>query len=391
MKRSHVLTSLAAATVAPSFARAADVPSLKIGWVATFSGGLLELAGKAADAAVAAFFKEHGDTVAGRKIEILKRDDGGVAPETAKRLAQELVVNNQVDFLMGLTVSPNAFGVAAVSTQAKVPLFITNASALGILEHNPYSARLSYSEAQLTYPLARWAVKNNLKNVYSIVLDLAPGIDAATSFEAAYAAAGGTVLGQVRVPITANDYSPYVQRIRDAKPQAVFAFLTTFGHPFLRAWEAAGGAKSGIKLLATGDLTNESGGLQGLGDSSIGLFTSMNYSAAHRSALNSQLTRDMRAADPAILTPDFYSVATYDALHAIVLATAAQKGVLNADRTMELVKGMKFESARGPIVIDPQTRDIDQNVYIRRVDKVNGQLQNTELAVYPMVRDPDEK
>jgi branched-chain amino acid transport system substrate-binding protein len=281
--------------------------------------------------------------------------------------------------------------VAAVSTQAKVPLFITNASALGILEHNPYAARFSYSEAQLTYPLARWAVKNNLKSVYSIVLDLNPGIDAATSFEAAYTAAGGTVLGQVRVPISANDYSPYVQRIRDAKPQAVFAFLTTFGHPFLRAWQAAGGDKSGIKLLATGDLTNESGGLEGLGDAAIGLYTSMNYSAAHRSPLNAQLTRDMAAADPAIRTPDFYSVATYDALHAIFMVAAAQNGTLNAARTMELVKGMKFESARGPIVIDAQTRDIDQNVYIRRVDKINGQLQNTEIAVYPMVRDPDEK
>jgi len=391
MKRSQVLSALGAATLAPRLARAADAPPLRIGWVATFSGGLLELAGKAADAAVAAFFKEHGDTVAGRKIEILKRDDGGVAPETAKRLAQELVVNNKVDFLMGLTVSPNAMGVAAVSTQAKVPLFITNASALGILERNPYAARFSYSEAQLTYPLARWAVKNNLKSVYSIVLDLNPGIDAATSFEAAYTAAGGTVLGQVRVPITANDYSPYVQRIRDAKPQAVFAFLTTFGHPFLRAWQAAGGDKTGIKLLATGDLTNESGGLEGLGDAAIGLYTSMNYSAAHRSRLNAQLTRDMAAADPAIRTPDFYSVATYDALHAIYMVAAAQNGTLNPDRTMELVKGMKFESARGPIVIDAQTRDIDQNVYIRRVDKVGGQLQNTEIAVYPMVRDPDEK
>ncbi len=391
MKRSHVLSSLAAATLAPRLVSAADLPPLRVGWVATFSGGLLELAGKAADAAVAAFFKEHGDTVAGRKIEILKRDDGGVAPETAKRLAQELVVGSKVDFLMGLTVSPNAMGVALTSTQAKVPLFITNASALGILEHNPYSARFSYTEAQLTYPLARWAVKNNLKSVYSIVLDLAPGIDAASSFEAAYTAAGGTVLGQVRVPITANDYSPYVQRIRDAKPQAVFAFLTTFGQPFLRAWIAAGGDKSGVKLLATGDLTNESGGLQGLGDASIGLYTSMNYSAVHSSPLNRQLTRDMSAADPGIRTPDFYSVATYDALNAIFTLAKAQNGALSPDRSMELLKGMKFESARGPIVIDAQTRDIDQNVYIRRVDKVKGTLQNTEIAVEPMVRDPDEK
>ncbi len=390
MKRSQVLGSLAAATLAPRFASAADLPTLKVGWVASFSGGLFELAGKAADAALAAFFKEHGDSVAGRKIEILKRDDGGVAPETARRLAQELVVSNQVDFLMGLTVSPNAMGVANVSTQAKVPLLITNAAALGILERNPYSVRLSYSEAQLTYPLAKWALKENIKSVYSIVLDLAPGIDAATSFEAAFTAGGGKVLGQVRVPITAKDFTPYIQRIRDAKPEAVFMFLTTFGQPFFQAWQATGGDR-GIRLLATGDLTNESGGLQSLGDTAIGMHTSMNYSGAHNSALNRQLTRDMHAANPQFVTPDFYSVATYDAMHAIYLATAAQNGKLNADKTMDLFRGMKFESPRGPIMIDPHTRDIDQNVYIRRVEKVNGHLQNTEIATYPMVKDPDEK
>jgi branched-chain amino acid transport system substrate-binding protein len=391
MKRSQALGTLAVATFIPRSVSAAALPPLRIGWVGSFSGGLFELAGKAADAAVAAFFKEHGDTVAGRKVEILKRDDGGVAPDTAKRLAQELVVNNQVDFLMGLTVSPNAMGVGLVSTQAKVPLFITNASALGILERNPYAARFSYTEAQLTYPLARWAAKNNIKSAYSIVLDLSPGIDAATSFEAAFTAGGGKALGQVRVPITANDYSPYIQRIRDAKPEAVFAFLTTFGHPFFQAWDATGGARSGIKVLATGDMTNESGGLQSIGEAGLGLYTSMNYSGSHSSALNRQVTRDMHAADPQFLTPDFYSVATYDALHAVYLVTAAQNGSVNADKTMELVKGLKFESPRGPIAIDPQTRDINQNVYIRRVDKVGGRLQNTEIAMEPMVRDPDEK
>ena len=214
MKRSHVLSGLTAATLAPRLAFAADAAPLRIGWVATFSGGLLELAGKAADAAVVAFFKEHGDTVAGRKIEILKRDDGGVAPETAKRLAQELVVNDKVDFLMGLTVSPNAMGVAAVSTQAKVPLFITNASALGILERNPYAARFSYSEAQWTYPLGHWAVKNNLKSVYSIVLDINPGIDAATSL--------ASLRFATALSVVPSEYSGRIAR----PPAELFGFVT---------------------------------------------------------------------------------------------------------------------------------------------------------------------
>ena len=367
----------------------ADAPPLKIGVVTTMSGNFTQ-SGKTADAAMAAFFKEHGDTVAGRKVVVIKRDDGGNAPDTAKRLAQELIVSEHVDFLMGLVFSPNAKAVGDVSTSAKMPTFITNAASNGILENNPYMARFSYTEGELTQPLAQWALKNNIKSVYTIVLDYATGIDAASGFESVYTAGGGKVLGDVHVPLNAQDFAPYVQRIKDAHPQAVFAFLSTSAAPFLKAWSAAGGPATGTKILATGEFTIESS-LPVFGDAGLGVITAMNYAASHKSPLNTQLTRDMRAADPSVEEPDFASVATYDVLSAIYKAVETQKGNLDPDKTMQLVRGMKIDSARGPIMIDPQTRDIVQNIYIRRVDKVDGKYQNTEIATYPNVRDPIEK
>jgi branched-chain amino acid transport system substrate-binding protein len=390
MKRSFI-SGLAAATVAVLIAptAGADAPPLKIGLVSTLSGNFTE-AGKTGDAAMAAFFKEHGDTVAGRKVVIIKRDDGGNAPDTAKRLAQELIVSEHVDFLMGLVFSPNAKAVGDVSTSAKMPTFITNAASNGILENNPYMARFSYTEGQLTLPLAQWALKNNIKTVYTIVLDYATGIDAASGFEGVYTAGGGKVLGDVHVPLNAQDLSPYVQRIKEAHPQAVFAFLSTSAGPFLKAWQAAGGPATGTKILATGEFTIESS-LPVYGDAALGVITSMNYAGSHNSPLNKQLTRDMHAVDPSIDEPSFADVATYDVLSAIYKAVDAQKGNLDPDKTMQLVRGMKIDSARGPIMIDPQTRDIVQNIYIRRVDKVDGKYQNTEIATYPNVRDPLEK
>jgi branched-chain amino acid transport system substrate-binding protein len=389
MKRSLV-SGLAAVTVAFLIAptAGADAPPLKIGLVSTLSGNFTE-AGKTGDAAMAAFFKEHGDTVAGRKVVIIKRDDGGNAPDTAKRLAQELIVSEHVDFLMGLVFSPNAKAVGDVSTSAKIPTFITNAASNGILENNPYMARFSYTEGQLTQPLAQWALKNNIKNVYTIVLDYATGIDAAAGFEGVYTAGGGKVLGDVHVPLNAQDFAPYVQRIKEAHPQAVFAFLSTSAGPFLKAWSAAGGPATGTKILATGEFTIESS-LPVYGDEALGVITAMNYAGSHNSPLNKQLTRDMHAVDPSIDEPSFADVATYDVLSAIYKAVAAQKGNLDPEKTMQLVRGMKIDSARGPIMIDPQTRDIVQNIYIRRVDKVDGKYQNTEIATYPNVRDPLE-
>jgi branched-chain amino acid transport system substrate-binding protein len=390
MKRS-LFSVVAAVGVALVVTRAAgaDAPPLKLGIVSTLSGNFTQ-AGKTADAAIAAFMKEHGDTVAGRKVVIVKRDDGGNAPDTAKRLAQELIISEKVDFLMGLVYSPNAKAVGDVSTQAKKPTFITNAAANGILEPNPYMARFSYTEGQLTTPLAQWALKNKITSVYMILLDYATGLDAGSGFQSVFEAGGGKIAGTSKVPLNSQDFAAYVQHIKEAKPQAVFAFLSVSAAPFLRAWDGAGGRASGIRLMATGDATNETM-LPAYGDSALGMITTMNYSQAHRSPLNAQLARDMHAADASVDGPDFASVAQYDIMSAIYKVVAAQNGNVDPDKTMQLIRGMKIDSPRGPIQIDPQTRDIVQNIYVRRVEKVDGKYQNTELAVYPNVRDPLEK
>jgi branched-chain amino acid transport system substrate-binding protein len=369
---------------------AADAPPpLRIGVITTLSGQFTQ-AGKAGNAAIAAFMHEHGATVAGRKVEIITRDDGGNAPDTAKRLAQEMIVSDHVDFLMGLVFSPNAKAVGDISTSAKVPTFIVNAAAYGILEPNPYMARFSYTLGEETQPLAEWALKNGIKNVYSLVLDYSAGLDAASSFQTTFTAGGGKIAGELHVPQNSTDFSAYIQRIKDAKPQAVFAFLSVSGGPFLKAWDAAGGPATGIKILATGDLTNETL-LQADGDSALGVITAMNYSASHDSELNRVVTRDMHAADPSVESPDFASVAMYDALHAIYNVVAAQHGNLDPDKTMQLIRGMAFESPRGPISIDPKTRDIVQNIYIRRVEKRSGTLINREFAAMPHVHDAVER
>jgi branched-chain amino acid transport system substrate-binding protein len=275
-----------------------------------------------------------------------------------------------------------------VSTSAKKPTFFLNGG-YGLLENKPYTARFGYAQAQLIYPLADWALKNNIKNVALIYLDFSSGHDTASAFTTAFTAGGGKISGDVPVPSNATDFSAYIQRLRDSKPQAVFLFLTSQSPEFLKQWHNAVGSNSPMKLLATAE-TNELE-LPVLGDDALGIYTAQNYSAAHPSKLNREFSADLHAANPAIPSPDFYTVATYDALQAIYKVTAAQHGVIDPDKTMALVRGMSFESPRGPIRIDPQTRDIIQNIYIRRVDKVRGVLQNTEIATYPHVKDPLEK
>jgi branched-chain amino acid transport system substrate-binding protein len=381
--------AIAALTIVPRPIQGADPPPLRIGFLGTFSGPFTA-SGKTADTVIAAFFKEHGSTVAGRKVEIIKRDDGGNAPDTAKRLAQELIISDHVDFLMGLMFSPNAKAVGDISTSARVPTFITNAGGYGILDTNPYMARFSATEGQMTSVLARWALKNNIKNAFTIVLDYGPGIDAANSFSSVFTAGGGKIIGEARVPPSEQDYSAYVQRIKVAHPEAIFAFLTVSAESFFKAWNGAGGPATGARILGTSDITNE-GVLQSYGDEVLGVITAGNFAATHDSPLNKRLTQDMRSVDPATTGPEFTSVAVYDALAAIYDVVAAQRGALDPDKTMQLVRGLQIESPRGPIMIDPKTREIVQNIYIRRIDKVNGRLQNTEIAAFPAVRDPIEK
>jgi branched-chain amino acid transport system substrate-binding protein len=375
---------LVLALVAPG--AGADQPPIKVGVVFSFSGA--GLYSKMVDLGIAAFQKMHGDTVAGRKIEIIRRDDAYSA-DGARRQAQELIVQDKVDFLVCCAFTPAALAVMPISTQTKKPLLIINAATSGIMADHPYTSRWGFTEAQTTPPLARWALKNGVKTAYILVADYGPGIDAGKSFEETFTAGGGKIVGSVRVPFLSPDYSSYVLRIKDTHPDAVFVMLSMNGISFLKAFVDTGLAKD-TKLLSVADFVTENN-LPASGDAAIGVLSSYDYSAFHDSKLNRDFVKAFREADTTgQLLPDMMAAATYDTMSAIYKAVALQNGTLDPDKTMELIKGMKLDSPRGPITIDPVTRDIIQNVYLRKVVKRNGQLINVEFQTDSMVKDPTE-
>jgi branched-chain amino acid transport system substrate-binding protein len=389
-KRKLLATSamgLLAGLVATSPARAADEP-LRIGLIATYSGPYADY-GRQFDAGVALYLKEHGGKIGGRSVEIIKKDTAGPAPDVAKRLAQELVVRDKVNLLAGLDFSPNAYAVAAIATQAKIPTLVMNAASSGITNASPYVARLSFTVQQVTDPMARWMVKQGFKEAYTVVADYAPGVDAETAFKKAFTAEGGKVVGEVRTPMNNPDFSAYVQRIKDAKPKAVFFFFPSGVMPpaFLKVWKERGMDEAGIKLFATGEATDDSY-LEATGDVALGLVTSHHYSFAHASAKNQKFVSDFAAEFGAKLRPSYFAVTAYDTMAAIDLALAKTKGDLSGDKFIEALKGLSFESPRGPIEIDAQTRDIVQTVYIRKTERVKGALVNVEFDKFERVKDP---
>jgi branched-chain amino acid transport system substrate-binding protein len=394
VKRARYLKLAAATALAPvldpvqGFAQAG--PPLKIGLVASFSGANTTI-GRLTQAAVDAYMRRNGDTIAGRKVQVIKRDDTGPNPEIARRLAQELIVQDRVDILIGAVYTPTAIAMASVSTAAKKPFFNINAATSGIFAKNPYSARFGFTTAQITTPFAKWAITQGVKTSYAVYQDYGPGIDAGAAWEKTFVAAGGQMLGEARIPLANPDFSAFIQRIKDAKPDAAFIFLnaTGGGADFLRGCKTAGIDKAGIKLFATGDIVDEPI-VNVAGDAALGMITTFIYSSTHKSALNRQFVADVQAVLGTKDLPNFDACQTYDVMHAVYTVAKAQNGNIDPDRTMEIVKGMHFESPRGPILIDPATRDIVQNVYLRRTDRVDGLLRNVEFSQIPMVHDPNE-
>jgi len=370
-----------------SAVQAADEP-LRIGLIATYSGPYADY-GRQFDAGVALYLKEHGGKIAGRTVEIIKKDTGGPAPDAAKRIAQELVVRDKVSFLTGLDFSPNAYAVGAIATQAKIPTIVMNAASSAITTSSPYVARLSFTVQQVTDPMARWMLKQGVKDAYTVVADYASGVDAETAFKKAFTSGGGKVSGEVRTPMNNPDFSAYVQRIKDAKPQAVFFFFPSGVMPpaFLKVWKERGMQEAGIKLFATGEATDDSY-LGATGDVALGLITSHHYSYAHPSPKNQKFVKGLVADSSAALRPNYFSVTAYDTMQAIELALAKTKGDVSGDKVMEALKGLSFESPRGPIEIDPVTRDIVQTVYIRKTERVKGELVNVELDKFERIKDP---
>jgi branched-chain amino acid transport system substrate-binding protein len=379
----HAIAGFAAAVLLSTAASAEE--TVKVGLILPMTGQQAST-GKQIDAAVKLYVAQHGNMVAGKKIEVILKDDTGV-PDVTKRLAQELVVNDKVAFLAGFGITPSALATAPIATQAKVPEIVMAAGTSSITEASPYVARTSFTLAQSSVPMAEWAFKNGIKKVVTMVSDYGPGIDAEKSFSEKFKADGGTIVESLRVPLRSPDFAPVLQKAADSKPDALFVFVPSgAGAQFVKQFVERGLDKSGIKLIATGDVTDDDL-LNGMSDVVIGVINAHNYSANHSSPLNKAFVEAFRKANNN-MRPNFMAVGGYDGMHLIYEALKKTGGSTDGEKLMAAIKGMAWESPRGPISIDPQTRDIIQNIYIRKVGKVDGELYNVEFETIPSVKDP---
>jgi branched-chain amino acid transport system substrate-binding protein len=375
-----------AATVAGFGAQAQGTP-FKIGFILPMTGQSAST-GKQIEAAVKLYMAQNGSTVSGRKIELIIKDDAGVA-DTTRRIAQEFVVNEKVDVLAGFGLTPLALATAPIATQSKTPMVVTAAATSIITEQSPYIVRTSFTLPQVAVSIAEWAAKNKIKKVVTFVADYGPGLDAEKFFKSQFKLDGGEITGEIRSPLRSPDFAPFLQKVADLKPDAVFVFLPSGqGAAFMKQFGERGLDKSGIKLIATGDVTDDDQ-LNDIGDVALGVVNSHHYSAAHPSALNKRFVQAFEAANK--FRPNFMAVAGYDGMRVIYKALEATKGAGGGDALLAAMKGQVFESPRGPVLIDAQTRDIVQDIYIRRVERVpsmGNQLYNVEFDVQRAVKDP---
>ena len=387
MKPASILAAacLVLALVAGS---AAAQGTVKIGVIAEFTGPFADY-GTQIYNGMKTYIKLNGDTFGGKKVEFVVKDTTGASPELAKRLAQDAVTLDKVDILAGFGLTPNALATAPVATEAKKPMVVMNAATSVITKQSPYVVRLSHTLPQDTMPMAQWALKNGIKRVFVLVSDYGPGKDAEAQFVKTFTAGGGEIVGSVRTPLANPEFAPFIQRAKDSNPQAIFVFLPPGSQTiaFIKGYEERGLKQAGIKIIATGDLTDD-GVLEAMGDSTIGLITTFHYSFAHDSPENKAFIKAYAETNGTKLRPNFMAAGGYDGMAAIAEALKKTKGSTDPDALMAAFKGLKLNSPRGAIMIDPETRDIVQTVYVRRVEKVNGQLVNVEFDRFPDVKDP---
>jgi len=375
------IATLAIGAMASSGAFAQD--TVKIGLIVSMTGQQAST-GKQIKAAVDLYMREHGDTVAGKKVQVILRDSASV-PDNTKRLAQELIVNDRVNIIAGFEITPAALVVAPLATEAKVVELVMAAGTSIITERSPYIARTSFTLPQSSVIIADWAAKNNIKKVVTIVSDYAPGADAEKSFVGQFTGTGGQVAEQIKVPLANPDFAPFLQRAADAKPDAIFIFVPSGqGGTFMKQYAERGLDKAGIKLIGPGDVTDDDL-LPGMGDVAIGTVTAHMYSADHPSEKNKAYVAAFEKANN--FRPNFMSVGGYDGMNLIYEALKKTGGKADGDSLIAVMKGMRWESPRGPISIDPETRDIIQNIYIRKVEKKDGQLYNVEFQTFEAVKD----
>jgi len=377
------LFGLAALTFAASSAQAQG--TVKIGLIMAYSGQFADTAAQM-DNAIKLYIKQHGHTVAGKKIELIRKDTGGPNPDVAKRLAQELVVRDKVDILAGFTLTPEALGAAGVSQEAKKLQVVMNAATSIITEKSPYIVRTSLTIPQLEYPFGKWAAAHGMKKMYTMVSDYGPGIDAETWFIKGFKEAGGEIVGTVRMPVANPDFSAFVQRAKDINPDGVFIFIPGGAQPIAitKAFQERG--FKGDKILGQGEITMDDNALKSMGDNALGIRTVFHYGWEHKSKMNEAFVKSYEAEFKR--HPDVFSIGGWDGMHLIYEALKKTKGKADGDSLIAAAKGMKWESPRGPISIDPETRDIVQTVYIRKVEKAGGGVQNVEIDKILTVKDP---
>src|SRR5712692_13252 len=384
------LAKIAAAAAIALISSAAFAQTVKIGFISTYSGLNANL-GEYMERGMRLYMKQHEKELPpGVNIEFLIRDDTGPNPDKAKQLAQELIVRDKVNLLTGVIWTPNAMSMAPLATEAKVPFIIMNAGTAVITTRSPYIARLSFTLWQSSYPLGTWAARK-YNTAYTLVSDFGPGHDAEQAFSQAFAAGGGKVLASVRVPLQNPDWAAYMQRVKDAKPDALMVFIPAgkTATAVMKNFSDQGLDKAGIKLIGPGDITTDEE-LPNMGDIAIGVLTVHHYSAAAERPANKAFVAAWKKEYGANEVPNFLSAGSWDGIDMIFAAIKAQKGKLDPDQTMEIFKAYRNpNSPRGPISIDPETRDIVQNEYLREVRKVGGQPANVEIeTVGTAVKDP---
>ena len=384
LRRRHLVvaaSALAAALALPAAHAQSD--TLKIGVILPMTGPQAST-GRQIDGAIKLWMQQSGGKVAGKKVEVLIKDDAGV-PATTRRLAQELVVNDKVVALAGFGITPAALAAAPIATQSKTPMVVMAAATSAITEASPFIVRTSFTLPQVSVAIAEWAAKNGIKKVVTLVADYGPGFDAEKYFADRFVLNQGVVIEKLRTPLASPDFAPVLQKVRDDKPDALFVFLPSGqGAQFMKQFAERGLDKAGIKLISTGDVTDDDQ-LNAMGDAALGVVSSHHYSAAHASPANQKFVAAFEALNK--FRPNFMAVGGYDGIRLLFMGLEKTKGA-GGEALLAAMKGQIFESPRGPVLIDAQTRDIVQNVYIRKVEKRDGQLWNIEFATLEAVKDP---
>src|SRR3954452_11648847 len=383
MKKLFGIVGVAAALFVTS-ASAQD--TIKIGVILPFSGQFADGATQL-DNAIKLYVKQHGDTVAGKKLEFIRKDTGGIAPDVAKRLAQELIVRDKVEILAGFLLTPNALAAGDVSEQGKKFMVVMNAATSITTTKSPYMVRTSLTTPQLNGSLGTWAHKTGIRKVYTMVSDFGPGIDAEGAFVRAFKEAGGEIVGSVKMPIANPDFSAFVQRAKDLEPESIYIWVPGGAQPAALGKTLAerGVDPQKIKVLGQGEFTEDQA-LKSMGEAALGIITAFHYDPTHDSAMNKAFVKSYNEAYGR--NPDIYSIGGWDGMHAIYEALKKTGGKTDAEALVGAAKGLAWESPRGPISIDPETRDIVQTVYIRRVGKVDGKIVNVEFDKIENVKDP---